>query len=63
MKLKSLERQLWQQARASVHPQQHKKKTLRIADVQQLLLWMLEDGVSPEWVFVKVCSVGTLLNI
>ncbi|KAL0029787.1 hypothetical protein WJX79_011038 [Trebouxia sp. C0005] len=39
------------QARAEV--QMHTPSTIRIRDVQGLLLWVLADGMSPRWCFVK----------
>ncbi len=29
--------------------------SIRLSDVQQLLLWTLADGVSPKWAFIEAC--------
>lgn len=42
------------QARAEV--QLLSSRAIRLLDVQGLLLWVLADGMNPNWCFVKVCD-------
>lgn len=45
------------QARAKV---EIKKESVRLNDVQQLLTWVLGDGMSPTWAFIRVRGYPTL---
>jgi hypothetical protein len=38
------------------------KSAIRQIDVQALVLWVLGDGQSPRWVFVKVIYVALCLT-
>jgi hypothetical protein len=33
------------------------KHTLKVPDIQSLVLWVLGEAVSPKWIFVKVRAV------
>ena len=43
-------------ARASV--ELPRERAIRLEDVQNLVLWVLGEGASPRWAFVKVREVG-----
>lgn len=48
------------QARAEV--QLLGSRAIRPLDVQGLLLWVLADGMNPNWCFVKACDFLPALN-